>query len=85
MILTDRAGHLVSDTSLEELHMFAARIGLRRSWFQGLRNKHPHYDLTTDRKKRRAIEEGAVVVSSKELVIRMKRTATPSTYPRLII
>jgi hypothetical protein len=36
--------HLVSDTSEQELHLFAQRIGLRRSWFQDGRN--PHYDVT---------------------------------------
>jgi len=30
MIFTDNAGHMVSDTSLDELHAFAASIGLRR-------------------------------------------------------
>jgi len=37
-------GHLFTDSSLEELHTFAASIGLRREWFQG--NKAvPHYDV----------------------------------------
>ncbi len=73
MILTDKGGHLVSDTSLEELHGFAVHIGLRRSWFQGVRKRHPHYDLTTPRKRSQAMAAGAVVVSSKELVRRMKK------------
>ena len=33
-------GHLVSDTSLEELHEFARQLGKRRIGFQG-----DHYDL----------------------------------------
>lgn len=36
--------HLVAD-SLEELHAFAARLGLKRAWFQG-RASYPHYDVT---------------------------------------
>ena len=32
--------HLVSDTSFEELHAFAARLGIPRRFFQG-----DHYDL----------------------------------------
>lgn len=38
--------HLVAD-SLDELHAFAARIGLRKSWFQD-RASFPHYDVTVD-------------------------------------
>jgi hypothetical protein len=49
--------HLVAD-SLEELHAFAARIGLRRSWFQD-RASYPHYDVTTDVRER-AIRSGAI-------------------------
>ncbi len=40
-------GHLQADT-LEELHEFAASIGLRRQWFQAkpARPENDHYDLT---------------------------------------
>lgn len=40
-----RSCHLVTDGDVEELHEFATRIGLRRSWFQPA-NGRPHYDLT---------------------------------------
>lgn len=36
--------HLVAD-SLDELHRFAALLGLRRSWFQS-KARYPHYDVT---------------------------------------
>jgi len=36
--------HLVAD-SLDELHAFAAKLGLRRAWFQE-RASYPHYDVT---------------------------------------
>lgn len=36
--------HLVADT-LDELHRFAAEIGLKRAWFQD-RASYPHYDVT---------------------------------------
>jgi len=36
--------HMVADTP-EELHSFAQRLGLRRSWFQE-ESRYPHYDLT---------------------------------------
>ena len=65
-----RCGHLVSDTSLEELHEFASLLGLRREWFQ-LRSI-PHYDLTGET-YRLAIEHGALLVSSREIVRRAVR------------
>ena len=71
MILTDKV-HLVSDTSLEELHKFAQRIGLKRCWFQESRT-HPHYDLTTSSAYTRALRHGAVYVTPKQLIKRMFR------------
>lgn len=54
--------HLTTDSAegLEELHEFAAKLGLRREWFQ----ERPqwwfcHYDVTAS-KRRQAIELGAV-------------------------
>ncbi len=49
--------HMYADT-LDELHAMAARIGLRRAWFQddpGLQ----HYDLTAN-KRSAAVERGAI-------------------------
>lgn len=57
--------HLVSDASLEELHDFAASLGLKRKWFQ-----HSHYDCTKN-KYAKAIQLGACPVTSAELVKRM--------------
>lgn len=65
-----RCGHLVSDSSLEELHEFASGLGMRREWFQ--RKSIPHYDLTGEVYDL-AIERGATVVSSRELVRRAVR------------
>jgi len=65
-----RCGHLVSDSSLEELHQFASELGLRREWFQ--RKSIPHYDLTGE-VYQRAIERGATLVSSREIVRRAVR------------
>jgi hypothetical protein len=64
MVYTDKI-HLVAD-SLEELHDFATYIGLRRDWFQN-HSRHPHYDLWGSRLKS-ALNRGAVVVNSKEIV-----------------
>ncbi len=65
-----RCGHMVSDTSLEELHLFAEGLGLRREWFQ--MKSVPHYDLTGEVYEL-ALERGAILVSSREIVLRAVR------------
>lgn len=58
--------HLFSDTyDTDELHAFAAKIGLKRMWFQN-NPRLPHYDLTP-RKRAEAICHGAKQVTSREL------------------
>jgi hypothetical protein len=65
--------HLMTDAlCLEELHAFAAGIGLRRPWFQNRRGL-PHYDLTPGARGR-AVLAGAVGVSCVE-IIRLCRRA----------
>ena len=54
--------HLVSDTSLEELHAFARRLGVPDRAFEG-----DHYDIT-DELRDCAIAEGAVPVDSRSVV-----------------
>jgi len=58
--------HLVSDSSYDELHEFAAHLGCRRVGFQG-----DHYDINIDTRVR-AIELGAVECESRELVRRLR-------------
>jgi hypothetical protein len=61
---------MVSDKSEEELHAFAVRIGLKRSWAQlRPRASAAHYDLTPQRRAM-AVRHGAIEVSSRELVMR---------------
>jgi hypothetical protein len=55
-----RWSHLSADT-VEELHAFAALLGLRRAWFQDNGDGRWHYDVV-DRKRDQAIELGAVAV-----------------------
>lgn len=52
------ACHLYADT-LDELHEFAARIGLKRGWID--MRRVPHYDLTGGM-RRKAIRAGAIEV-----------------------
>lgn len=62
-----RSCHLVTDqVDLRELHAFAARIGMRREWFQDKAGR-PHYDLTETRRAA-AIAAGATECGSRELV-----------------
>lgn len=70
--------HLVSE-NLEELHEFATRIGLKRSYFEGVRKGHPHYDLTNEAVRRRAYEAGAIQLSSKQILIISKSSAKMAT------
>lgn len=58
-------GHLVSDTSLAELHAFAAAAGMPARGFD-----HDHYDYPAYRRST-LIDLGAVPVSGEELVARL--------------
>jgi hypothetical protein len=78
--LRARWSHLITDNpDLDELHRFAASIGLRRSWFQDDRlspgdQGRPHYDVT-DSKRRQALAAGAVPILAAETleIIRRRR------------
>ena len=75
-ILTDGV-HLISDTSLEELHTFAiGKLGFKPHWFQD-HPIHPHYDLTTTRAKDKAIRMGAILVSPAKLVMAYRQAGDP--------
>ena len=74
MILVDPAvwpfrgrlwAHLVSDESYEELHAFAAQLGIPPRAFQG-----DHYDIPTELREQ-AIANGATPVPARELVQRL--------------
>lgn len=58
--------HLVSDTSTDELHAFAARLGIPDRAFQG-----DHYDVT-DELRDCAIAEGARAVDSRTVVLALR-------------
>ena len=66
------ACHMTAD-SLDELHAFAARLGLRRAWFQN-HHKNPrywHYDLVAS-KRRMALAYGAKELTLEQEVARVK-------------
>lgn len=54
--------HVISDTSLEELHAFAARVGIPSRSFEG-----DHYDVPAERHAE-VVAAGATLVEGRELV-----------------
>jgi hypothetical protein len=59
--------HMTSTINEEELHEFAQKIGLRRSWYQNWKFC-PHYDLTESIREQ-AIRKGAIPVDGRYLII----------------
>ena len=80
-------GHLQADTSAE-LHAFAARMGLRREWFQSKpgRPENDHYDLT-EAGRALALQLGAIAEDRRAgtrrrqaiRLVRRRQPAAPST------
>ncbi len=58
--------HLVSDLSLDELHVFAQSVGIPRRGFQG-----DHYDVPEEHRPT-VVDAGAEEVSSRELLRRLR-------------
>jgi hypothetical protein len=64
--------HLLAD-DIDELHRFAAQLGLHRSSYQGPpKTGKPHYDLTAFERDR-ALRLGAVLCSRDEIVAVLRR------------
>ena len=64
--------HLLAD-DLDELHRFAALLGIKRASFQGPpKAATPHYDLTGFERSR-AIALGAVVCDREQIVLIRRR------------
>lgn len=59
--------HLISDASFEELHTFAAALGIPRRAFE-----RDHYDVIAERYDS-AVAAGAIVVRSREIVALLHR------------
>ena len=58
--------HMVSDTSLDELHRFAVALGVPRRSFQG-----DHYDIPEEYRQD-MVDAGAEEVGSRELLQRLR-------------
>ena len=73
MILTDGIHLMVSaDCPIDDLHAFAAKIGLKRASFQD-HPEHPHYDLTTRHAYIRARRAGAISTRTRTMLDRCRR------------
>ena len=59
--------HMVSDTSLDELHAFARWLGIPERGFQG-----DHYDIPEEARAV-AVEEGAIEATSRDVVLALRR------------
>ena len=75
--ITDRWSHLVADSD-DELHEFAARLGMKREWFQhkASRPHQGHYDLP-ERSRSDAVALGAVGITWRQVgrMMRARREA----------
>lgn len=80
-----RWAHLLAD-DIDELHRFAAKLGIHRISYQGPpKTAHPHYDITAF-ERRRAIALGAIPCNHDEIVAvlhRLKRTPADSVLVQL--
>jgi hypothetical protein len=56
-------------TTVDELHEFAAKIGMHRCYYRNPRKKrHPHYDILSDKYRERVFAAGAIFVTDREIV-----------------
>lgn len=65
--------HLFADSEVE-LHDFARKLGLKRSWFQ-TKSRLLHYDLN-ENKREQALKLGAIEADRKTTVSHMKPRAS---------
>ncbi len=72
----ERWSHLISNSSLDELHNFAQTLGVPRKAFQG-----DHYDIP-ERLLPQALAQGASLVDARDLLRQLKAAGlrrTPSS------
>lgn len=60
--------HLVAQ-DIETLHIFADKLGFKRTWFQVSNSGIPHYDIKTASKRELAKKLGAIEVKSSYLLL----------------
>ena len=73
-----KLSHMIADT-IDELHAMADRIGVKRKWFQASPPASwPHYDVS-DGKRVMAIRAGAVMSTTCDLVMQIRRMRDSAT------
>lgn len=63
--------HMLADTH-EELVRMADQIGIQRKWIQKKGTAYEHFDICIAKKKK-ALQQGAIPIGSRELVALIKR------------
>lgn len=61
--------HMLADT-VDELHEMAAKIGMRREWFQPFSS--PHYDLSKAMRAK-AVQHGAIEINNRQVAELIKK------------
>ena len=68
--------HLVADSS-DELHAFAKKLGLRKSWFQ-TKSVYPHYDVNMNMRSKALLlgaiagDRAIIIASAKKLKLELQ-------------
>ena len=70
----ERFSHLASDSSYEELHDFASKLGIPKQAFHG-----DHYDIP-ERFWQKAVDLGATATDSRELVRKLRKAGLRKNY-----
>lgn len=65
-----KMSHMIADTH-EELMDIAAKIGLQSRWIQKAGTPQEHFDVSLSA-KRKAVENGAVQITMRELAIKIR-------------
>lgn len=71
MIYTDGV-HLVAD-SLDELHKYAVKMGIKKHWFHGTRKGHPHYDIPYLAAQKVVEDPDVHYITTREILIKSKQ------------
>lgn len=70
MICVDKQGHVISDTSEDELHSFAFKTGLKRG--QYVRGRFPRYNCSSVEQISYITMMGARFISVRETVLKLR-------------
>jgi len=77
MILISPKGHMTSTKNLKELHRFAQRLSLEKTWFIPAHENIPFgfYYINKRKTRKEAIKSGAKLVGGEEFTLSLVATA----------